>query len=317
MNAFRTLRALLALAVAGAAAAPALALQNADLKTTMTSNVSTVAAGGSIGYAVTVANLAAYRSVCTFDPDLRRKVCEPVVDSPAVTGVVVDITLSATPTGTPAVSGDSGFGTCLKLSATQYRCQGATIQPEDAAHISVQLNAPNAGGTFTVSAQASAPGVTERSTTNNGASVVVNVLPPPNTNLPDLFAIVSGPSTFDGVTALDFQVRIYNQGPVDAVNASLEYHAISAASMGTPQFVGAGNPTCSFYFTWNGLPGLQCSGLYVPAYNSVVMNVRMAPGPFLPNGSIFGFLGTLDPNNTMQELSEQNNLYSRIVTVVR
>ena len=43
----------------------------------------------------------------------------------------------------------------------------------------------------------------------------------------------------------------------------------------------------------------------------------MAPGPFLPNGNVFGFLGMLDPNNTIQELSEQNNLYSRIVTVVR
>ena len=54
---------------------------------------------------------------------------------------------------------------------------------------------------------------------------------------------------------------------VDAANASLEYHAISAASMGTPQFIGGGSPSCVFYFTWNGLPGLQCSGLYVPAYN--------------------------------------------------
>jgi hypothetical protein len=317
MNAFRTLRAALALAVAGAAAAPALALQNADLKTTMTANVATVAAGGSLTYAVTIANLAAYRSVCVFDPELRRRVCEPVVDSPAVTGVVVDIAFSSAPSGTPAVSGDSGFGSCLQLGATQFRCQGATIQPEDAAHISVQLHAPNAGGTFTVSAQASAPAVTERSTTNNGASVAVTVLPPPNTNLPDLFAIVYGPSTFDGVKAVDFQVRIYNQGPVDAVNASLEYHSISAASMGTPQFVGGGSPSCTFYFTWNGLPGLQCSGLNVPAYNSVLMNLRMAPGPFLPTGSVFGFLGMLDPNYTTQELNEQNNLYSGILTVVR
>jgi hypothetical protein len=63
-------------------------------------------------------------------PELRRKVCEPVVDSPAVTGVVVDITFSSAPSGTPAVSGDSGFGSCLQLGASQFRCQGATIQPE-------------------------------------------------------------------------------------------------------------------------------------------------------------------------------------------
>ena len=316
MNALRNLRAAIALTVASAASAPALALQNADLKTTIAANVATVAAGGSLTYVVTVANTAAYRPFCVFDPYLKRPVCEQVVDSPTVTGVVVDFTFSSTPSATPAVSGDSGFGTCLQLGATQFRCQGATIQPEDAARISVQLKAPNVGGIFSVSASASAPGVTERSTTNNDASVAVTVLPPPNTNLPDLFAVVYGPKTFDGVKALDFEVRIYNHGPVDAVNASLEYHAISAASMGTPQFVGAGNPSCTFYSTWNGLPGLQCSGLYVPAFNSVLMNVRMAPGPLLRYGSVFGFLGMLDPNNTIQELSEPNNLYSGIVTVM-
>jgi hypothetical protein len=49
----------------------------------LASNIATVAAGGSLTYAVTVANVAAYRSVCVFDPEARRKVCEPVVDSPA------------------------------------------------------------------------------------------------------------------------------------------------------------------------------------------------------------------------------------------
>jgi hypothetical protein len=45
------------------------------------------------------------------------------------------------------------------------------------------------------------------------------------------------------------------------------------------------------------------------------MNFRMAPGPF-PNGNVFGFLGMPDPNNTIQELNEPNNLYSGTVTVV-
>lgn len=319
------LRAVLALTVlfgAGqAAAAPALA----DLTTRISANVGTVNAAGALTYTVTVSNLAQYKRVCTIDPGTRRRVCEPEVNSLDATGVVVEVSL---PTGMTArqISADSGLGCGVQTSGTGtlVSCSNGTILAEDAARITVQVRAPNTGGTVTVTAVAD-PGnaINERKETNNRASVAVTVRPPVNTNLPDLFAVASSPqATFDGRAAVDFNVRIYNWGPVDASNVSLEYFAVSPSVLGTPSFPLGSNVTCNFipHPTSGVFIGVRCTGVYVPAYNSVLMQLRMIPSNTaanpLPVGTNYVMYGTLDPGNAIMELNETNNLFNAGVLVV-
>ena len=323
MSCLRLLRATLALAAtlcaAGhAAAAPALA----DLSTTITANIGTVNAAGAVTYTVIVANPAQYKRVCVIDPYTHRPVCEMVPNSLNATGVVVDVNL---PTGMTATNpaGDSGFGCMVLNGGTLVRCSNGSILAEDAGRITVPARAPNVGGAVTVTAVAD-PGnaIAERNESNNSASVAVTVRPPVNTNLPDLFATVSSPqASFDGKTAVDFDVRIYNWGPVDAPNVTLEYRALYPSVLGTPSFTPYnGSITCPFIVGSGGdFVGVRCNSLYVPAYNSVLMKVRMIPrntaaNP-LPVGTNYVMFGTLDPDSTLLELNELNNLFNGGVLV--
>lgn len=314
-------RAALALATACAAASPAAAaLSPADLVTTISANTGTVNASSAVSYFVTVSNPALLKRVCALDPDTHRPVCEMVPNSLNALGVTVDINLAGGQVATGG-SGDSGFS-CSVLSATLLRCFNGNIAAEDAGHITVTARSSNAGGTISTSAMAD-PGntIAERSETNNGASVAVTVRPPVNTNLPDLFATVStAQSTFNGRTPVDFDVRIYNLGPVDAINATLEYRAVFQSEISTPSFSPSNpNIVCPFIVGNGGLfTGVRCNGLFVPANSSILMRVRMIPfwNPPLQAGTNYVMYGTLDPDGVMQELNESNNLFNRGVLVM-
>lgn len=316
------LRAAVALAAACGAALPAAAAPSAaDLVTTISANTGTVNASSPVSYNVTVSNPATYRRVCELDPETHKPVCEMVPNSLDATGVTVDINLGGGLVATGG-SGDSGFA-CTVLSGSLVRCINGRIFAEDAGHITVTARSPNAGGSVTTTAVADpANTIAERSETNNIASVAVTVRPPVNTNLPDLLAFVSSAqTTFNGRDTVEFDVRIYNLGPVDAPNVSLEYRSVFPSVHGTPSFTPYnGSITCPFIVGSNGLyAGVRCNGLYVPANNSVLMKVRMAPfSPWsnpLPPGTNYGMYGMLDPDNVLLELSETNNMFNRGVLV--
>lgn len=316
------LRAALALAATCAATFPAAAAPSAaDLVTTISANTGTVNAASPLSVNVTVSNPATYRRVCAIDPDTHRPVCEMVPNSLNATGVTVDISLGGGLVATGG-SGDSGFS-CQVLNAALVRCFNGSIAAEDAGHLTVTARSPNAGGTVTTTAVAD-PGntIAERSETNNSASVAVTVRPPVNTNLPDLLATVSSAQpTFNGRDTVEFDVRIYNMGPVDASNVTLEYRSVFQSVHGTPAFTPASaSISCPFIVGSNGLfAGVRCNGLFVPAFNSVLMKVRMAPfAPWsnpLPAGTNYVMFGTLDPDGVLMELSETNNLFNRGVLV--
>ena len=325
MSRHHLLRAGFALALAyGAAGQAAAAPALADLSTTITANLGTVNATGAVTYTVVIANPAQYKRVCAIDPDTHRPACEMVVNSLGASAVVVEVRL---PTGMTAANptGDSGFGCAVLNGGTLVRCSNGSIAAEDAGRISVPARAPNVGGAVTVTAVAD-PGnaIAERNEGNNSASVALTVRPPVNTNLPDLFAIVSSAqASFDGRNPVDFDVRIYNFGPVDAPNVTLEYRALYPSVVGTPSFLPYnGAISCPFIVGADGFfDGVRCNNLYVPAYNSVLMKLRMIPRGTvghalpLPPGTNYVVYGTLDPDNTLLELNEINNLFNGGVLV--
>jgi hypothetical protein len=316
-----SLTALLALIALFGAGQTSAAPLPADLATRISANVNTVNASGALTYTVTVSNLAQYKRVCTIDPNTHRRECEIDVNSLDATGVAVDITLPSGMAIAGQVSADSGLN--CSVGGTVVHCSNGTILAEDAARITVPARAPNTGGTVTVTALADPNNaITERKKTNNSARVTVTVRPPQNTNLPDLFAVANSPqSTFDGKAPVDFNVRIYNGGPVDASNVSLEYFAVYPSVLSTPSFPLGSNVNCSFITdpASGTFIGVRCTGVNVPAYNAVLMQVRMIPSNTaahpLPPGTNYGMYGTLDPGNAIAELNERNNLFNAGVLV--
>jgi len=302
-------------------AASALAQVNADLSTTISANVTTVAANGNLTVTVTVANLPQYKQVCTFDPDTHRKVCEPVLNSANASGVVVDISWTGGATLSMPAVGDSGLN-CQPISDAVVRCTGGFIAAGDAARITIPLRAPNAGGALSVTAVADpANAIAERSETNNGAGVAVTVRPPPNPNLADLTAYAYPlQSTTDGKQPVEFNVVINNAGPVDAYNVSVDYFVRVKSELATPIF--SGDTAFDWEPIWDPLHtywvGIRVTKVFIRAWGSVTMKVRAIPfwPPLQPNGATYPLTGQLDPLGLVQELNEDNNGFGTGVLVV-
>lgn len=292
------------------------ALQPPDLSLTLTGSAGTVNASGQLSYSLTVKNTAVYGTICSFDPDTHRRVCEVEPVSANAAGVLVRAML---PAGVQVlgVSGDSGF-TCTTApsgSGTLATCANGFIYADDAGHITLQVKMPNAGGSFTTTAAADPLGaIAERNESNNNASITTAVNPPPNTNLPDLNCSETTPtSTFDGRSPVDFSVFLRNSGPVTATNVTLTFSTpYTNGLLGLS--VGNGF-SCRYLSAPNQSLQVQCDGGTIAAFGSAFMTVRISPDGQLPSGTPFTLATYMDPYNQIPDLYRPNNNCTKAVIV--
>lgn len=313
----RLLRALRCAAVLPAlVAAPAFAqfftlLQPPDLSVALTGTPATADAAVIVTYTLTVTNHATYRNVCRRDPLTLRYVCGPEPTSSDAGGVVLQVNWGGGAQFFGA-SGDSGFG-CVG-SATQLTCANGTIPAGASGHVTLQLRMPNAAASVALSAAVDPFGaISERDETNNGATLTTTVLAPTG-NRPDLNCSVTGPDTFDGRSGVDYNLFLRNMGPVAAGNVTIQLFAPLSTRL--LSLTPSNGFSCYFLSGANQPLLLQCVGGSIPAWGSAFMSIRVSPGTQLPSGTPMTMSVTMDPQNVIPELFENNNQCNKAAITV-
>ncbi len=308
-------RALAALAVAGAAAV-AEAQSPADLTVSL-SGPSSAQSGAAITFYATVTNVPVWTRICTFDPDLKKRICDLEITSADAWGVAVDVVLPQGFTVTAAAG--PGFSCPVQTGSSQVRCSGAVLWAGDALTIAVSATAPTVATSTTFTATATADptnAIVERSESNNVATQTVTVAPPPPPPPPlaELWAYEDvTPATFPAWQSVTFAVSIHNLGPVPANGFSVQMYTNLPA--GIARWSLGGSFSCYALGGFTQVLDIRCTGS-LAAYDSATLYLELKlSNNFTPSGTPFTLYGYLDSQYVIPESNEQNNVFTKAAIV--
>lgn len=311
MRRLRLAAALLALLAAPAFAQIFTLLQPPDLTVAMTGTPAPADAAVIVTYTLTVTNNATFRNVCRRDPVTRMFICGAEPTSADASGVVVQVGWGGGAQFFGA-SGDSGFN--CSGGSTLLTCANGAIPAGGTGHVTLQLRMPNAAASVALSAAVDPlNAIFERDEANNGAALTTSVLAP-TSNRPDLNCSVASVNTFDGRSGVDYSMFLRNMGPVDASNVTIQLFAPLSTRL--LSLVPSNGFSCFFQSGANQPLLLQCVGGFIPALGSASMSIRVSPGTQLPSGTPMAMSVTMDPQNVIPELFENNNLCTKAAITV-
>jgi CARDB/Domain of unknown function DUF11 len=305
--------ALLAAALAGQslAATPAAAATGApDLTVALGATPNPVDQGGTLTYSMLVSNSSTETNCRTINSE---PIC--TILGRAVSGVAATLTL---PSGTifQSYTADHAFACRPDPSGASLACTGGSLAMDDSASIQVRTQ-PTAAGTFTASAAVDpANAISERSESNNSASVSTTVNQVP---LPDLTV-----TNFSGTTVAPrggqatYTATITNTGSATATNVALDIVTGSSDWTVVSATGSSGFTPCQ----WGS--GELSLGVLCPAAGHIA---NLAPGqsatmtivvqiPAITQPGTYWTVAGADPYNKVRESNESNNLIPRFPTQV-
>lgn len=155
-----------------------------DLVLSVSASPNPVLTESAVRYTIYVNNSAATRTVCEFDPEVGSSVCETVPVSGAATGVRLLHTLPSGVTGARIINAGTFSCTAAGSSPIVITCSNGTIEADLGTQVVVEASAPALPGAITATSQVALPsGASERSLTNNSATVTTTVNPAPGSDV--------------------------------------------------------------------------------------------------------------------------------------